>query len=103
MFLAFYLVISWEAGKPRVSAREFPHGEFPLQRRLWELSANEEAAFRSATISKTSFGYIETGPQLTVSALSGSLRIYVRNRNMKMARSLENGLSQLAAVCSFIC
>ena len=29
------------------------------KRRLWELSANEEAAFRSATISKTSFGYIE--------------------------------------------
>ena len=27
-------------------------------------SANEEAAFRSATILKTSFGYIETGPWL---------------------------------------
>ena len=32
------------------------------KRRLWELSANEEAAFRSTTISKMSFGYIETGP-----------------------------------------
>ena len=34
----------------------FNKQKMSLQRRLWELSANEEAAFQSATISKTSSG-----------------------------------------------
>ena len=41
-----------------------------LQRRLWELPANE-AAFRSATISKTSFWYIETGPPRSFCHMAG--------------------------------
>ena len=58
--------MAWHPGRsPLHSAARgvcFNNQQTYLQRRLWEHSANEEAAFRSATISKTSFGYFETGP-----------------------------------------
>ena len=58
-----------------------------LQRCLWELSANEDAAFRSATISKTSFGYIETGPWRVINHLPAFFKFHYMHFLVNIGRN----------------